>query len=139
MLGASIARQRVQRELVESKETLELHVFEPAGELQQQIKAQHRARAELATAQQRLIELSREAGRAEIATGFLRNVGKVFNSVNRSPSAVAGTVRKSRVDNLVALFHMLQHYSGTLPEFLATDPNSQRAPPYSTKLGGLLE
>lgn len=82
MLGASIARQRVQRELVESKETLDLRVFEPAGELQQQIKAQHRARAKLATAQQRLIELSREAGRAEIAAGVLRNVGKVLNSVN---------------------------------------------------------
>jgi len=136
MLGASIARQRVQNALVEAKETLEQRVRERTGELQEQIEAKDRAHTELAAAQQRLIELSRQAGMAEIATGVLHNVGNVLNSVNVSTSLVAGKIRESRVDNLVALIHMLEEHSGDLPEFLATDPKGQRALPYLAKLGG---
>ena len=135
MLGASIARQRVQCALVEAKETLEQRVRERTGELQEQIEAKDRAHAELAAAQQRLIELSREAGMAEIATGVLHNVGNVLNSVNVSTSLVAGKVRESRVDNLVALINVMEQHSGNLSEFLATDPKGQRVLPYLAKLG----
>ena len=73
---------------------------------------------------------------AEIATGVLHNVGNVLNSVNVSTSLVAGKIRESRVDNLVALIHLLEQHSGDLPEFLATDPKGQRVLPYLAKLGG---
>jgi two-component system NtrC family sensor kinase len=136
MLGASIGRQAAQSALVEAKQTLEQRVLERTSELQEQIEAKDRAHAELATAQQRLIELSREAGMAEIATGVLHNVGNVLNSVNVSTSLVAGKVRESRVDNLVALIHVLEQHSGNLSEFLATDPKGQRVLPYLAKLGG---
>jgi len=136
MLGASMARQRVQSALVEAKETLEQRVQERTSELQEQIEAKDRAHAALAAAQQRFIELSRAAGMAEIATGVLHNVGNVLNSVNVSTSLVAGKIRESRVDNLVALIHMLEQHSGDLPEFLATDPKGQRVIPYLAKLGG---
>ena len=122
--------------LVEAKETLEQRVLERTGELQEQIEAKDRAHAELAAAQQRLIELSRAAGMAEIATGVLHNVGNVLNSVNVSTSLVAGKIRESRVDNLVALIHMLEQHSGDLPEFLAADPKGRRVLPYLAKLGG---
>ena len=135
MLGASIARQRVQSALVEAKETLEQRVLDRTGELQEQIEAKDRAHADLAAAQQRLIELSRRAGMAEIATGVLHNVGNVLNSVNVSTSLIAGKIRESRVDNLVALIHMLEQHSGDLPEFLAADPKGQRVLPYLAKLG----
>ena len=139
MLGASIARHRVRTALVEAKETLEQRVLERTRELREQIEAKDRAHAELATAQQRLIEFSREAGMAEIATGVLHNVGNVLNSVNVSTSLVAGKVRESRVDNLVALIHMLEQHNGNLPEFLAKDPKGQRVLPYLGKLGGHLQ
>ena len=135
MLGASIARQRVQSALVEAKETLEQRVLDRTGELQEQIEARDRAHADLATAQQRLIELSRAAGMAEIATGVLHNVGNVLNSVNVSTSLVSGKIRELRVDNLVALIHMLEQHSGDLPEFLTADPKGQRVIPYLAKLG----
>jgi signal transduction histidine kinase len=135
MLGASIARRRVQSALVEAKETLEQRVLDRTGELQEQIEAKDRAHADLAAAQQRLIELSRRAGMAEIATGVLHNVGNVLNSVNVSTSLIAGKIRESRVDNLVALIHMLEQHSGDLPEFLAADPKGQRVLPYLAKLG----
>lgn len=82
-----------------------------------------------------LMELSRHAGMAEIATGVLHNVGNVLNSVNVSTSLVAGKVRESRVDKLVVLIHMLEQHSGDLPEFLAKDPKGQRVLPYLAKLG----
>lgn len=135
MFGASIARQRVQQALVEAKETLEQRVIERTRELQEQIEAKDRAHAQLAAAQERLIELSREAGMAEIATGVLHNVGNVLNSVNVSASLVAGKVRESRVENLVSAVQMLEQNSGRLEEFLASDPRGQRVLPYLAKLG----
>ncbi len=98
-------------------------------------RARVRRDAELAAAQQRLIRLSHEAGMAEIASEVLHNVGNVLNSVNVSTSLVADKIRESRVDNLVALIHMLEQHNGDLPEFLANDPKGQRVLPYLAKLG----
>jgi PAS domain S-box-containing protein len=86
-------------------------------------------------AEDALIELSRQAGMAEIATGVLHNVGNVLNSVNVSTSLIAGKIRESRVDNLVALIRMLEQHSGDLPEFLTADPKGRRVIPYLAKLG----
>jgi signal transduction histidine kinase/HAMP domain-containing protein len=136
MMGAYIARHRVRTALEEAKETLEQRVIERTRELREQIAAKDRAHADLADAQQRLIELSREAGRAEIATGVLHNVGNVLNSVNVSTSLVAGKIRESRVENLVAAVRMLEQHAGDLPAFLEQDPKGQRVLPYLAKLGG---
>jgi C4-dicarboxylate-specific signal transduction histidine kinase len=136
MMGASIARHRVRTALVEAKETLEQRVVERTSELREQIEAKDRAHAELAAAQQRLMELSRGAGMAEIATGVLHNVGNVLNSVNVSTSLVVGKVRESKVDNLVAAIGMLEQHAGDLPAFLEKDPKGQRVLPYLAKLGG---
>jgi signal transduction histidine kinase len=135
MMGAWIARHRVRTALEESKATLEQRVVERTHELQEQIEAKDRAHAELAAAQQRLMELSRSAGMAEIATGVLHNVGNVLNSVNVSTSLVAGKVRESRVDNLVAAIGMMEQHANELPEFLENDPKGKRLLPYLGKLG----
>jgi signal transduction histidine kinase len=135
MLGASIARHRVRTALMDAKGTLEQRVIERTRELREQIEARDRAHAELAAAQQRLIELSREAGMAEVATGVLHNVGNVLNSLNVSTSVVAGKIRDWRVDNLMMLIGMLEKHSADLTEFVASDPKGQRALPYLAKLG----
>jgi len=136
MMGACIARDRVRTALEEAKETLEQRVIERTRELREQIEAKDRAHADLAAAQQRLIELSREAGMAEIATGVLHNVGNVLNSVNVSTSVVAGKVRESRVENLVAAIQMLAEHSEDLTDFVEKDPKGRRVLPYLAKLGG---
>lgn len=135
MMGAFITRHRVRTALEEAKETLEQRVIERTHELREQIEAKDRAHADLAAAQQRLIELSRRAGMAEIATGVLHNVGNVLNSVNVSTSLVASKVRESRVENLAAAIQMLEQHSADLPAFLEKDPRGQRVLPYLTKLG----
>ncbi|MFO1488480.1 MAG: PAS domain-containing protein [Verrucomicrobiota bacterium] len=64
--------------------------------------------AKLNEAHKQLLETSRQAGMAEVATGVLHNVGNVLNSVNVSSTLVIESLRKSRVHNLakaVALMH----------------------------------
>ena len=128
------ARKEAKRVLLEAKEDLERRVLERTRELQEQVRAKEEANARLADAQQRLIELSRQAGMAEVATGVLHNVGNVLNSVNVSATIVANKIRQCHSTNLVALANMLQQHSGDLPEFLSRDPKGQRVLPYLIKL-----
>jgi two-component system NtrC family sensor kinase len=135
MLGASITRQRAQDALLEAKETLEKRVTERTRELQDQVNAKERALAELAQAQQRLMELSRMSGMAEIATGVLHNVGNVLNSVNVSATIAAGKILEFRVDKLANAVDMLQQHPNDMDAFLHHDPKGQRLMPYLVKLG----
>jgi PAS domain S-box-containing protein len=54
------------------------------------------AEAKLADTHAQLLQASRQAGMAEVATGVLHNVGNVLNSVNVSATLVADQVRHSR-------------------------------------------
>lgn len=139
MLGASIARHQVRTALIDAKETLEQRVIERTRELQEQIKAKDRAHTDLAAAQQRLIELSREAGMAEIATGVLHNVGNVLNSVNVSATIAASKIGELRVDKLVATVGLLDQHHDDLAGFLHLDPKGTRVLSYLGKLGRQLE
>ena len=64
------------------------------------ITALKEAEAELEAAHQRLVETSRLAGMAEIATGVLHNVGNVLNSVNVSCSLTIDRVKTSKISSL---------------------------------------
>jgi signal transduction histidine kinase len=122
------------RELSEGKRNLELRVAERTQELLEQIVAKDSALAELAEAQNRLIELSRLSGMAEIATGVLHNVGNVLNSVNVSATIVADRLRESRVGQIGELVQALQTHQGDLGDFLSNDPRGQRMLPYMSNL-----
>lgn len=134
MLGATIARQQVQDSLREANETLETKVTERTHELQEQVNAKERARAELSEAQQRLMEASRLTGMAEVATSVLHNVGNVLNSVNTSAGVVAAKMQEFRVGNLATIVSMFEEHSGDLDKFLRNDPKGQRVVPYLAKL-----
>src|SRR4051812_49933925 len=58
------------------------------------------AEAELEAVHKQLVEASRQAGKAEIATNVLHNVGNVLNSVNVSAALVSRTLRTSRARGL---------------------------------------
>jgi two-component system NtrC family sensor kinase len=139
MLGASIARRRVRTALEVAKETLEQRVLDRTGELREQIEAKDRAHAELAAAQQRLIELSRAAGMAEVATGVLHNVGNVLNSVNVSATVAAGRINEFRVDKMIAAVGLLTQHEDDLAGYLSRDPKGMRVISYLAKLGKQME
>ncbi|MFB3778418.1 MAG: ATP-binding protein [Bryobacteraceae bacterium] len=135
MLGAAITRQRAQLALLEAKQTLEQRVLERTRELRELVAAKDRANAQLAEAQQRLVEISRMSGMAEVATGVLHNVGNVLNSVNVSATLCAERLQKLRADNLAAAVGLLQEHAGNLDGFLTRDPKGERLLPYLAKLG----
>jgi two-component system NtrC family sensor kinase len=132
------ASKEAERVLVEAKQDLEHRVLERTRELQKQVRAKEEAHAKLADAQQSLIELSRQSGMAEVATGVLHNVGNVLNSVNVSATIVANKIRQSRITNLAALAEILGAHSGDLAEFMSHDPKGQRVLPYLAELSNHL-
>jgi signal transduction histidine kinase len=93
---------------------------------------------ELETAQGRLVELSRRAGMAEVASGVLHNVGNVMNSVNVGASVVRDSVRTLPVERLQRALELLDENAARLPDFLANDAAGRKLPQYLAKIGEVL-
>ena len=89
----------------------------------------------LRLSQQKLLETSRLAGMAEVATGVLHNVGNVLNSVNVSAGLVVEKLRRSKAPKLAKAAALLTSHNGDLGEYLRSDPNGQKLPGYLAKLG----
>ncbi|HYF36790.1 MAG TPA: hypothetical protein VD994_15955, partial [Prosthecobacter sp.] len=90
--------------------------------------------AELTAAHKQLVEASRHAGMAEVATNVLHNVGNVLNSVNISAEAVAAKVRNLRIGRLQSVAELLREHSADLPAFLSNDARGRELPEYLLKL-----
>lgn len=86
--------------------------------------------ARLRQARNELTDAARQAGRAEIATNVLHNVGNVLNSVNISAGAIGGTLRKSRLPGLAKAVQMMQEHGADIGPFLAEDPKGRMLPGY---------
>lgn len=89
---------------------------------------------ELSRTQAELLETSRLAGMAEVATSVLHNVGNVLNSVGVSAELATSKVREFRTGSLKNVAELLQQNSADLPAFLATDPRGKMLPDYLLKL-----
>jgi PAS domain S-box-containing protein len=92
------------------------------------------AQAELETLQNKLIHASRLAGRAEIATSVLHNVGNVLNSVNVSEDLATARVKTSRLLDLQRVVSLLQANEADLATFFGQDGPGKRLPGYLEKL-----
>jgi signal transduction histidine kinase len=90
--------------------------------------------AELTMAHKDLLEASRHAGMAEVATNVLHNVGNVLNSVNVSADTVAAKVRNLRINRLESVAELLRANAADLPGFLSRDPRGRELPDYLLKL-----
>jgi PAS domain S-box-containing protein len=97
------------------------------------------AEAELEKVHRQLLDISRQAGMAEVATSVLHNVGNVLNSINVSITLVAETIRKSRTSSLDRLTDVLNEHQHDLADFLTTDPKGKRFPSYIAGLTDYLK
>ncbi|HWX18721.1 MAG TPA: PAS domain-containing protein [Candidatus Binatia bacterium] len=77
-----------------------------------------------------LMDTSRKAGMAEVATGVLHNVGNVLNSVSVAATVVADRLRRSKLTNLRRAATALREQNGHLAEFLTSDPKGKLIPEY---------
>jgi C4-dicarboxylate-specific signal transduction histidine kinase len=118
------ALQRARRELQQQVDAL-----------QREINEREQAEEALRISQQKLLESSRLAGMAEVATGVLHNVGNVLNSVNVSAGLVVEKLRRSKAPQLAKAAALLTSQNGDLTEYLTKDPNGQKLPGYLSRLG----
>jgi len=94
------------------------------------ITARKEADTRLGEMHRTLVDVSRQAGMAEIATGVLHNVGNTLNSVNISTTMLADLLRKSRVTGLAKAAQMLREHASDLGTFFSSDPQGQRLAGY---------
>jgi len=98
------------------------------------ISAEKQLELDLEKTHRHLVDASRGAGMAEIATGVLHNVGNVLTSLNVSASIVATGFRQSKADSLAKISSLLQEHEGDLAHFLTHDPKGKRIPEFLATL-----
>jgi hypothetical protein len=94
--------------------------------------------AELEKAHKQLLNASRRAGMAEVATGVLHNVGNVLNSVSVSATLVGDNLRLSRLPGLAKAAALMREHAADLGAFFASDPKGRQLPGYLSPLAGKL-
>jgi two-component system, LuxR family, sensor kinase FixL len=95
------------------------------------------AESKLSEMHRTLLDVSRQAGMAEVATGLLHNVGNTLNSVNVSAHLVAERIRNTRLVGLTRVAELLREHEGDRT-FFSTDPRGQQLPAYIIALAGQL-
>jgi len=81
-----------------------------------------------------LVDASRMAGMAEVATGVLHNVGNVLNSLNVSTSIITSGLRQSKAASLAKLGQLLREHAADLGPFLTEDPKGKKVPEFLESL-----
>lgn len=122
--------------LHEARAGLEHRVEERTQELKTEVEKHKRAQEELERVHRQLLQASRQAGMAEVATNVLHNVGNVLNSVNVSAILAADLAQKSKANNLSRVVELLREHAGDLGAFITTDPRGRHV---LTHLGNLAE
>ncbi|MCW8933740.1 MAG: ATP-binding protein [Gammaproteobacteria bacterium] len=117
-------RARIEDELQELNETLEDKVYERTSELKE--------------LNEKIGDIARNAGMAEVASGVLHNVGNVLNSVNVSASVIREHVRKSKAENLNRIVMMLEENKDNLAGFISEDDKGRQIPRFLSLLADQL-
>ncbi|HYG23560.1 MAG TPA: PAS domain-containing protein [Verrucomicrobiae bacterium] len=102
------------------------------------VTSQKAAAAELNQLHQQLLEASRQAGMAEVATGVLHNVGNVLNSVNVSAGLLRDRLSQSELRTLNRLAALMSEQNGNLGSFLTEHPKGRLIPQAIVQVSGQL-
>ena len=93
------------------------------------ITKQKQFEIELEKTNKKLVNTSRQAGMAEVATNVIHNVGNVLNSVNTSFHQVQEISTRTNIDNIEKLAAMLSE-NVDQPNFLRDDDRGKQIPSY---------
>jgi signal transduction histidine kinase len=102
-----------------------------ASEFDRMLEKLARARAET-------VDAARLAGRSEIATGVLHNVGNVLNSVNVSASLALRRAEGLATTDLERVTDVLRARRDDLGRFVSEDPKGRHLVPFLGELSGAL-
>jgi signal transduction histidine kinase len=89
-------------------------------------------------AHKQLVEVSHQAGMAEVATSVLHNVGNVLNSVNVSSNLVSDRLKHSKAASLPKVVTLLREHEHDLANFFTNDPKGRQLPGYVAQLSEYL-
>lgn len=107
-------------------------------DLKRQIEERQRTECELQKTHEQLVDAARLAGKAEIATSVLHNVGNVLNSVIVSASLIRERLQQSRVNRLQRALAMLDEHASDLGTYLTHDDKGKVLPRYLVSVGNEL-
>lgn len=85
-----------------------------------------------------LVDASRSAGMAEVATGVLHNVGNVLVSINIATDSLATALRRSKVSSVAKVAALLQEHAADLGNYFTEDSKGRLLPEFITKLAASL-
>lgn len=121
-------RQAQDLEEVVERRTAELK--EANRHLKEEIVERQKAEAERETMHNELVETSRRAGMAEVATSVLHNIGNVLNSINVAATHLTEMLRQSKSPKLVKALEMMKEHSDDLGAFLSADEKGKMLPEF---------
>ncbi|MBN1764234.1 MAG: PAS domain S-box protein [Sedimentisphaerales bacterium] len=113
-------RKQAEEEIRKLNEELELRVIQRTAQLQE--------------THEKLLEASRQAGMAEVATDVLHNVGNVLNSINVSATLITEKVRGSEISDLQKVTDIIKSNHENLGYFFSEDPKGKHIPAYLTEV-----
>jgi two-component system, LuxR family, sensor kinase FixL len=146
-LSQAFQGQRVREELrlplKERTLTVELIISPVRGEGERvvgttlfgrDITARKEAEGRLSEMHRNLLDVSRQAGMAEVATGVLHNVGNALNSVTVSAGLVTERLRGMHVSGVSRAAELLDAHTAELVAFLTVDSRGRQLPAYLKEL-----
>ncbi len=110
--------------------TLELRVEERTAALRESNTQLRQTLDQNRNMQRQLMDASRRAGMAEVATAVLHNVGNVLNSVNVSAGVVIEAVQQSRMSALTRIAELIRAHEADWAHFVTADDKGRKLPAY---------
>ena len=89
-----------------------------------------KAQAEREELHQQLVQASRQAGMADVASSVLHNVGNVLTSINVSTDILLKTLKKPMVGDVCRIASMFHEHQDNLQTFLTQDAKGKQIPSY---------
>jgi sensor histidine kinase regulating citrate/malate metabolism len=112
--------------ILEKNQALEATNTTLQVEMNERIKAQ----TEREALHQQLVQASRRAGMADVASSVLHNVGNVLNSINVSTDTLLKTLKKPMVGDVCRIASMFHEHQDHLETFLTQDAKGKQIPSY---------
>ena len=122
--NSELESSRVQ--ILEKNQELETTNTSLQVEMSERIKAQ----TEREALHQQLVQASRRAGMADVASSVLHNVGNVLNSINVSTDTLLKTLKKPMVGDVCRIASMFHEHQNNLEAFLTQDAKGKQIPSY---------
>lgn len=98
--------------------------------LQVEMSERKKAQAEREELHQQLVQASRQAGMADVASSVLHNVGNVLTSINVSTDILLKTLKKPMVGDVCRIASMFHEHQDNLQAFLTQDAKGKLIPSY---------